>query len=157
MIVDVLENLPSYRSLVDGLGKAADFLARPDLGLAAAGRHEIDGEDVYAMVYRQVGRSQAGARLEAHRRYIDLQVVLAGIDHIGWRSVGHCVEADGDYIEERDVRFYRDEPDLWLSLKPGRFALFFAQDAHMPSISEAPIDKIVVKIALPDGRIWPLW
>lgn len=148
MILDVLENLPQYLPVGKDFEKAVEFLSRPDLAQIAAGRHEIDGVRAYAMVYRNVGRSKDGARLEAHQQYIDIQVVLAGLDNIGWKPVNQCCEPDGDYIEERDVRFYLDEPDTWLSVKPGSFAIFFPGDAHMPSISSGLIDKIVVKVAV---------
>jgi biofilm protein TabA len=148
MILDILENLPQYTSLGKGFEKAIEFLARQDLDQLAAGRHEIDGEQVYAMVYKNVGRSREGARLEAHRRYIDIQAVLAGLDNMGWKSVDQCSEPVGDYIEQRDVRFYLDEPEAWLSVKPGSFAIFFPRDAHLPSISSEPINKIVVKVAV---------
>lgn len=147
MILDILENLPQYLPLVKGFEKAAEFLARQDMNLLTEGRHEIDGENAYVMVYRNVGRPRDGARLETHRQYIDIQIALAGLDNIGWKSLSRCSEADGDYIEQRDVRFYLDEPEVWLSLKPGTFAIFFPGDAHMPSISHEPIDKIVVKVA----------
>ncbi len=149
MILDVLENLPQYLSLAKGFQKAAEFLARQDLNLLTEdGRHEIDGERAYAMVYRNVGRLRDSARLEAHRQYIDIQIALVGLDNIGWKSVSRCSEADGDYIEQRDVLFYRDEPEVWLPLKPGSFAIFLPEDAHMPSISNEAIDKIVVKVVV---------
>ncbi|HRE15474.1 MAG TPA: YhcH/YjgK/YiaL family protein [Rhodocyclaceae bacterium] len=148
MILDVLENLPQYFALAEGVRKAAAFLARPDLPQLAAGRHEIDGERVYAMVYKNVGRSRDNARLEAHRQYIDIQYVFAGLDNMGWVPVCQCGQPDGDYIPERDVRFYLDEPAVWLPVRPGTFAIFLPEDAHMPSISAAPIDKVVVKVAV---------
>ena len=148
MILDVIENLPQYFLLGKGLEKAVEFLVRPDLDLLEVGRHEIDGERAYAMVSKNVGRSRDGARLEAHRQYVDIQVVLAGLDTIGWKSVNQCSEPAGDYVEQRDVRFYSDEPDVWLSVKPGSFAIFFPRDAHLPSISSERIHKIVVKVAV---------
>lgn len=151
MILDVLENLAQYFPLAAGFEKVAQFLARQELDLLTAGRHEIDGERAYAVVARNTGRSRDSARLEVHRRYIDLQIVLAGLDNIGWKSVAHCNQPDGPYIEERDVRFYLDEPEIWLPLTPGRFALFFPEDAHLPSISSGPLDKLVVKVAV-DGQ-----
>lgn len=148
MILDVLENLPQYLPLCQGFEKAIGFLARPDLDQLAAGRHEIDGDRVYAMISRNMGRSRDGARLEAHRQYIDIQYVLAGLDTIGWKPVNQCSKPDGEYIEQRDVRFYLDEPDVWLSVRPGSFAIFFPGDAHLPSISSELIHKIVVKVAV---------
>lgn len=148
MILDVLENLPQYLPLGKGFEKAVEFLARQDLARLAAGRHEIDGERAYAMITNNVGRARDSARLEAHRQYIDIQVVLAGLDNIGWKPVNQCSEPAGDYIEQRDVRFFSDEPDVWLSVSRGMFAIFFPEDAHLPSISPDMIHKIVVKIAV---------
>lgn len=148
MIFEQLENLPQYLPLAKGFEKAFAFLVRPDLNLLTAGRHEIDGELVYAMVYRNVGRSREGARLETHREYIDIQLVLAGLDNIGWKSLVQCSRPDGGYIEQRDVQLYLDDPDIWLPVKPGMFAIFFPEDAHMPLISRELSDKIVVKVAL---------
>lgn len=148
MILDVLENLPQYLPLSKGFEKAVEFLTRRDLDQLVAGRHEIDGDAVYAMIFKNIGRSREDARLEAHQQYFDIQVVLAGLDTIGWKSVSKCSEPAGDYIEQRDVRFYSDEPDVWLQVKPGFFAIFFPGDAHLPSISSDLIYKIVVKVAL---------
>jgi YhcH/YjgK/YiaL family protein len=148
MILDVLENLPQYLPLGKGFEKAVEFLACQDLDQLAAGKHEIDGDRAYAMVYKNVGRLREGARLEAHQQYIDIQVVLAGLDNIGWKPLNQCSEPTGDYIEQRDVRFYSDEPEVWLPVKPGSFAIFFPGDAHLPSVSSEPINKIVVKVAV---------
>jgi biofilm protein TabA len=148
MILDVLENLPQYLPHAKGFERAVEFLLRSDLDQLEVGRHEIDGERAYALVSKDVGRSRDSARLEAHRRYIDIQVVLAGLDTIGWKSVNQCSDPTGEYVEQRDVRFYSDEPDIWLSVKPGSFVVFFPRDAHLPSISSERIHKIVVKVVV---------
>ena len=148
MILDLVNNLPQYFPLAEGIGKAAAFLARQDLAQLAAGRHDIDGDNTYAMIYRGVGRPREGARLESHRQYLDIQCALSGLDTIGWILVRDCRLPDGDYIPQRDVRFFLDEPVVWLPVRPGGFALFMPEDAHMPSISAEPIDKVVVKVAI---------
>lgn len=148
MILDLVTNLPHYFPLSGGFGKAAEFLARPDLAQLPAGRHEIDGDNVFAMVYRGVGRAREAARLESHRKYMDIQCVLSGLDTMGWIPVSQCRQPDGDYIPERDVRFFLDEPVAWLPVRPGAFAIFLPVDAHMPSISAEPIDKVVIKVTV---------
>jgi biofilm protein TabA len=149
MILDVVTNLPQYFPLSARFARSAEFLARPDLSQLAAGRHEIDGDNIFAMVYRGVGRKRETARLESHRQYMDIQCVLSGLDTMGWITLGQCKIPDGDYIEQRDVRFFLDEPVAWVQVRPGSFAMFMPEDAHMPSISDQPnIDKIVVKVAI---------
>jgi biofilm protein TabA len=149
MILDLVTNLHQYFPLSGGFRKAAGFLARADLGQLAAGRHEIDGDNVFAMVYRGVGRKRETARLESHRQYMDIQCVLSGLDTMGWIPLSQCRIPDGDYIAQRDVRFFLDEPVAWVPVRPGSFAIFMPEDAHMPSIADQPdIDKIVVKVAV---------
>lgn len=146
MILDILERLDRYVGLAAGLDKAVSFLSRPDLADLAEGKHEIEGDEVYAVVAREHGRAQADARLETHDRYIDIQLVLAGEDTMGWKARSHCDTPAGPYDKDRDLCFYTDEPDVLIPVKPGSFCLFFPEDAHMPLISDGMIHKVVVKI-----------
>ena len=148
MVLDAIENLPHYLPLCSGFGKALEFLSRRDLDALPEGKHEIGGQRIFAIVSKTAGRQKENVRLEAHGRYIDIQTVLAGADNMGWRSVSRCRKPVSDYREERDVRFFLDEPDVWLLVRRGLFTIFFPQDAHAPSISSEIIHKVVVKVAL---------
>lgn len=109
---------------------------------------EIDGERIHAGVMRRSGKPADEARVETHRRYIDIQYVVDGKDRIGWMSVSDCRKPMG-YNGEKDVEFYADRPDLWFDLSAGQFAIFFPHDAHAPMANEGrPIVKIVVKVAV---------
>ena len=148
MILDIFDNAQRYLALNKGFAKAIEFLSNPDLNELSAGEYEIDGSRVYAMVFKKPGRMKEGAQLEAHEKYIDFQVVLAGTDNMGWKSKCLCNKSSGNYDQQRDVQFFADEPDAWLSVKSGSFAIFFPEDAHMPTISSEEIHKVVVKIAV---------
>ncbi len=148
MIFDILGNIQNYVDMHEHFAKAFAFLERDDLAELAEGRHEIDGENVYAMVATGRGRDRADALLEVHDRYIDVQYVLAGVDEMGWKARFACVDSAEVYDERKDVAFYSDEPDAWLSTKPGSFAIFFPEDAHMPMISPGRLHKVVVKVAV---------
>ena len=51
------------------------------------------------------------------------------------------------YDEKRDIEFFDCEPETWLTLQPGEFALFFPNDAHAPLVGgEKSIRKAVFKI-----------
>ena len=43
---------------------------------------------------------------------------------------------------------FGDKPDLWFSLPPGSFAIFFPSDAHAPLAGAGKTMKAVVKIAV---------
>ena len=148
MILDVLENAHRYLTLHKGFAKAFDFLLRPDLKELPVGKYEIDGDRIYAMVAKDDGRRKEDAQLETHEKYIDIQLVLAGTDDMGWKAKSLCKQPTGEYDQKTDEQLFADEPDAWLSTKSGAFAIFFPEDAHMPLISSGQIHKVVVKVAL---------
>jgi biofilm protein TabA len=147
MILDILENAHRYLVMNKGFAKAIEFLLRPDMKELPVGKYEIDGERVYAIVSNGPGRKKEDALLETHEKYIDIQLVLAGTDNMGWKPKSLCKQPSGEYDHKTDVQFFGDEPDAWLSIKSGAFTIFFPEDAHMPLISSGQIHKVVVKIA----------
>ena len=148
MILDVLENAHRYLTLNNGFGKAFEFLMRSGLKELPVGKYEIDRERVYATVARDPGRKKEDALLETHKKYIDIQLILAGTDTMGWKPKSSCRHPSGEYNQEADIQFFADGPDAWLSTGSGAFAIFFPEDAHMPLISSGQIHKVVVKVAV---------
>ncbi len=148
MILDYLDNWERYSALHPGFPAAFEFLKRTDLSDLSAGRHPLDGERLYALVVQQDGRGRDKAKLETHRRYIDIQLTVTGADDIGWKPTASCSSYDQEYDDEKDVAFFSDEPDVWVTTSPGRFGIFFPEDAHAPLGGTGPIHKIVVKAAV---------
>lgn len=146
MILDKLENAETYFGLHAGFRKAFEFLSRSDLSNLEASRYAIDGEEIYALVQSGHGKERNEARLEAHRRYIDIQFLIDGNEQTGWSTRDGCREIYRAYDSERDIEFFSDSPQTYLTLKPGTFAIFFPADAHAPMISEGNVHKCVVKV-----------
>lgn len=148
LIVDELRNSPLYRGLGTLVAQAFDYLHNTDLLRAAAGTFEIKGRQVYASVQEYISLDPAQGAWEAHRRYIDLQCVVAGVERIGYARVGRM--SPGRYDPERDLLPLTGAGDF-LTLGPGEFMLLFPGDAHMPRIAVAApeyVRKVVVKIAV---------
>ena len=148
MIFDVLENANRYFALHRGFAQAFTFLGRADLKELPVATYEIDGERVYAMIAKDPGRKREDALLETHEKYIDIQLILAGTDTMGWSHKSLCQQPAGEYDQEADLQFFMDAPAVWLPTHSGAFAIFFPEDAHMPLISSGLIHKVVVKIAV---------
>jgi len=148
MILDVLGNAHRYLGLNKGFAMAMEFLLRPDLPELPVGKYALDGDRVYAMVAKDPGRTKEGAQLEAHEKYIDIQLVLAGTDEMGWKPKSVCKQPAGEYDQKKDIQFFEDEPDAWLATKSGAFVIFFPEDAHLPLISSGELHKVVVKVAV---------
>jgi biofilm protein TabA len=148
MILDVLGNAHRYRDWRTGFAEAFDFLLRPDLKELPVGKYQIEDDRVYAIVAKDVGRGKVDAFLEVHEKYIDIQLVLAGTDDMGWKPKLLCKEPAGEYDPKTDEQLFADKPDAWISTKSGAFAIFFPEDAHMPLISSGQLHKVVVKVAV---------
>ena len=147
MILDTISRGGEYASLHPLFGKAMAFLAEVDLGDLAEGRHEIEGDRIYALVMTVVGKGREAARLEVHRRYIDIQVTIRGEEVIGWQALSGCAGADG-FDADADVGFYEDVPASWVTVPAGAFAVFFPDDAHAPLAGDGEVVKVVVKVAV---------
>ncbi len=148
MILDTLDRAERYFVLHPLFQQAFAWLRTTDLRALAPGRHAVDGERMVAIVEACAGRSRAEAKLECHRRYIDIQLVLEGVDEMGWRPLADCTRPATDYDAARDIRFFDDAPASWVATPPGAYCLFFPGDAHAPLVSTGFIRKVVVKIAV---------
>ncbi len=148
MILDTLKASDRYHGLHPLFARAFAFLRDTDLLALEPGVHAVQGEQIFAIAEACTGRTRIDAKLECHRRYIDIQLVLEGIDEMGWKPLADCVEPATEYDAERDIRFFNDAPASWIATPPGSFCLFFPDDAHAPLVSTGLIHKVVVKIAL---------
>lgn len=148
MILAKLSEADRYVALHPLFARAFDFLRGTDLSALAPGKHDIDGEQLFAIVEDCAGRTRGEAKLECHRRYIDIQLVLEGVDEMGWKPVAECADAATEYDAARDIRFFNDAPASWIATPAGSFCLFFPDDAHAPLVSTDRIRKVVLKIAV---------
>lgn len=148
MILDTLANASHYHALHRHFPQAFAFLSDTDLSALPQGRHVIAGEDVFAIVSQGNGRTRDEAPLECHRRFIDIQFIIAGSDEMGWKPAADCTQPLGDYSEQKDIQFFDDVPESWVVTPAGCFCIFFPGDAHAPLVNAGGIHKVVVKVAV---------
>ena len=148
MIFDQLGLASRYDGVHSGLAAGFRFLQSTDLGALQDGRHELDGDRLFVIVANSAGKGRSDARLEVHDRYMDIQVAISGTDEIGIKPRGECRQIDAGMDAERDIMFFRDQPDFWMQLTPGTFAVFFLDDAHAPLAGAGQVHKAVVKVAV---------
>jgi YhcH/YjgK/YiaL family protein len=151
MVLDTLAESERYERLHPGFRLAFEYLRSVSLQQVSEGRHAIDGERVFAIAAQNEGRGRSTAKLEVHRRYIDIQYCAARHDVIGWRPLTDCHEPEGPFDESRDIQFFADRPLTWIDVPPGTFAIFYPGDAHAPLGGEGEVFKVVVKVAVD----WP--
>jgi len=148
MIFSTISQSDRYAALHPLFPRAFEYTRNTDLLTLAPGRYPIVGEQLFVIVENVSGRTRAEARLECHRKYIDIQLVLEGTDEMGWKALADCVDPVSDYSAEKDIRFFHDAPATWIATPPGAFCIFFPEDAHAPLVSASQIRKVIFKIAL---------
>jgi YhcH/YjgK/YiaL family protein len=148
MILDDLHAAARYYNLHPDFREAFAFLSRGDLATLVTGKHELQGERLFALVNRDPGRGHEGARLEAHRKYIDIQFLVEGREEIGWRPTVECGQLTDAYDEQRDIMFFGDAPHSWIQLPIGKFMIFYPEDAHAPLAAWGDNVKAVIKVAV---------
>lgn len=147
MIVDHLGNAERYLGCHPGFPAAFEWLRQESIASLPAGRHAIHGEAVYASVIREKGRGPDAVKLETHRRYVDIQYLVSGLDVMGWAPRRTALGSLG-YDAVTDLEFYTARPLSWVTVEKGFFAVFFPEDAHAPMATLDPMVKIVVKVAV---------
>ena len=148
MILSTLSQADRYKSLHPLFPRAFEFIRNTDLTALKPGVHHIIDKQLFVIVEEAEGRTRAEAKLECHRKYIDIQLVLEGTDEMGWKPLADCHQPVSDYSEERDIRFFNDAADSWISTPANTFCIFFPDDAHAPLVSTGKIRKLIFKVAV---------
>ena len=150
MIYDTTKNLSSYRGISKNLDAAIEYLAKNDVSKLADGKHPVVGSDiVFVQVSHYETKAVDEAKFEAHKKYIDIQMVIDGTEGCYYLPVEGLAE-DGPFIPDRDVGFYKGRDTICFPLEAGMFAVFFPQDAHKPSCDfegkKSKNHKVIFKI-----------
>jgi YhcH/YjgK/YiaL family protein len=148
MIVDLLSNSHLYAGLNPRIDRAFAYLRQTDLAALEPGDYAIDGKNIFARALTYTTRVPENGVWEAHRLYIDLQVMVQGAERICYAPLNRL--APGAYDEAKDFLRLSGEGDS-VTLPQGSFMLLWPGDGHMPCLAVGgpePIKKVVVKIAV---------
>ena len=131
----------------EGVRRAVEYAQTHDLLALEPGRHDIDGDNLFVNVCAYDTRAFDDCRFEAHRRYIDVQMVLAGEERIDVQFIG-ALDAE-PFDEEADNLFLDGDAAASVVMTPGTFVACFPNDGHKPGIAvngSVPVKKAVFKV-----------
>ena len=147
MILDSLKNKEQYASLHPRFQKVFDFIESHDVAALECGRHDIDGDDIFVNVQEVDLRERSKARIELHRKYIDIQLVLRGPEeHFGWSEKKDCLKPETEFDEAKDIQLFVDTPQCFYTVREGQFSILFPEDGHAPMLGEGKVKKCIFKI-----------
>jgi YhcH/YjgK/YiaL family protein len=147
MIIDKIENSLLYENLGERIKKSFEYIKTTDLKNLQAGKYPIDGENIFALVSGYQTKSESDGKLEAHKKYIDVQYVIEGEELMGYVPLG-LQQILEPYKEENDIVFFTSDKSF-TKVSAGMFAIFFPEDVHMPGIStgkNSDVKKLVIKV-----------
>ena len=147
MIIDHISLADRYFALHESFEQAFEFISSFNENVIEAKKFPLVDSSLIAILEPIQGKGHSKAQLEAHRKYIDIQYVLEGVEEIGWKPYRECQSCTQEYNPEKDIEFFSDPPLVWLTLKAGNFAIFFPTDAHAPLAGSGPVKKIIMKVA----------
>jgi biofilm protein TabA len=149
MIIDTLNNASKYTSLHPLFTQAFEYINQNDIANLPDGVSEIS-EGLKLIVATGNGKTVEAslAKFECHDKNIDIQVCVNGLETIAWKPREKCVNPNGEYNPEKDVRFFNDTPDMFFQLTDGQFGIFYPEDVHAPMIGVGEIKKLVFKVKI---------
>ena len=78
----------------------------------------------------QPGHARTQGTWEAHRKYIDVQFVAAGVEEMGYANV-KTLTIKKSYDERDDYSLF-DGAGSFVTIPTGSFTFFFPEDGHIP-------------------------
>ena len=84
MIIDKIENSNIYKNFGERITKAFDYIRSTDLKNLQQGKYEIEGKNIFAMISEYQTKPESEGKLEAHKKYIDVQYVISGEERMGY-------------------------------------------------------------------------
>jgi YhcH/YjgK/YiaL family protein len=149
MIIDKIENAHIYKNLGERIKKSFEYIKATDLKNLPAGKYPIDGENIFALVSEYKTKAEQEGKLEAHKKFIDVQYVISGEELMGFAPLCNQQILD-PYKEENDIVFFTGDKSF-TKVSSGMFAVFFPQDVHMPGIvsgKSSSVKKLVIKVRI---------
>ena len=154
MIFDALSKLERYTEVHPRFCTAFAFLREMIEKKPTPGRYVCpDDEGVIVNVFEYDTKPMSDeVQMEAHRDYIDVQVVLSGEENMYVPAVDG-LPVTVPYDAEKDIEFFEMPAPAYAvktAVQNGYFAVFFADELHAPGISlvdhPTRVRKFVVKV-----------
>lgn len=148
MIIDRIDRRDIYNGFVPNWKEAFDFALR--LKDAPTGRYECEilpEGAAFALVQEGQTRPYEQGKLEAHRKYMDVQIFFKGGEVVYYTDIDG-LEETVPYKEDADIVFY-GQGGQPARMTEGMFYAVMPHDAHMPAIDPdgtSTYRKIVLKI-----------
>lgn len=146
MIVSNLQNSRRIEGLHPLFRVLFEYVKANDLLHAELGRIDIQGDELFINNVNPKCVAPDEQILEVHRDYIDVHILLEGVETVGWKAIEDLTQEAKPYEKEGDYALYSDAPTTFVTLYPGQFMIVYPEDSHAPIIGEGRIRKLIAKV-----------
>lgn len=146
VIFDLIENLGEYVSLNPKLANGLEKLNEVDIDYQK--RFDFDGG--YLFFQEGITTHIDEGTFEAHKEYIDIQIVLDGSEYVAWAPINQLI-VDVEYNAEKDVVRLNGSPKAIMEINKGLAYICLPHDGHkaLKYINEVTrYNKAVIKIKI---------
>ena len=148
MILSSLKYAGRVKTLHPLFEKLFEYVATHNLLDSELGKIVIDDDRLFINNINPECVLELSQKLEVHREYIDVHILLEGKERIGWKDIDSLTSCVQTYNSETDSALYQDVPTTYVDLLPGQFAIVYPEDAHAPLIGNGRIRKLVAKVKI---------
>jgi len=147
VIVDSFEHIESYASLLPNLSAGLQAIKKEQAkGELQEGSYNFEGG--FFKVQKGVTKPFSEGTFEAHRKYIDVQILLDGSEEIAWKELKELKEVI-PYDDEKDMARFEGSFEHQIGICKGMFWAAFPWDGHKAishSKEQQSFTKIILKL-----------
>ena len=150
MITDYVDKLNLYPELQEYADMVHGFIQRVEKEKLPAGRYDLE-KGVFASLQNYNTRPFAGAQMESHKKYCDLQYLIEGKEKIYWASLRNLTVENDMTPESDSILFVAGPWQGYTVLELGMFGNYTPDDGHKPGEAAdepAPAKNIQFKLPL---------
>lgn len=149
MIYGNLKDIGDCKGKSVNLDTAIDFIKSCERNTLVDGRNEIDGENVFLNCFGYKTMTENKCFFEAHRRYLDIHIILSGNELIGVSSISQMTKTGEDV--ESDFAEYKGRAEHYFLMDSTKFLIAYPEDAHMVKLMDknvSEVKKAVIKVLI---------
>jgi len=121
MILDHINNSHLYKNIHPNLAKGLEYLENTDFSKLEEGKHTIQGDEIFAILQSYSSKPEIDCKLEAHKKYVDIQYLIKGEEFIGVLPFDNQTILED--LPKNDVTFYKGTGEK-IKVSESNFAIF---------------------------------
>lgn len=146
MVFGNIEHIDEFKWLEKSIYECLEYVKNHDMEQFDEGSYNPEGR-LKMNINKYMTSSAEGRAFEAHRKYIDIHLILEGTERV---DVAYTDKLDGEeYSEANDIQFLNGKANGTVIMEKGDFIVCYPNDAHLPAVAvdaKSEVKKAVFKV-----------